>query len=341
MAANDILLFAHDPAANVQTQAEYLADAQREIGHQPGIAKAELENKALRQASLVASGVAQFLADLQATDIEDTLTPANISTIMQAVLAALIQAASYKNLASLTATVAANALTGTLSAETLDFRDPVVSSGARITRVAAAPVALVVPSGATLGTVANVAARIVWGWLDNAGTLEPFVCNLAGGLNLDETTLISTTAISAAADSANVFYSTIARANVTFRVRGFCDITEVVPGTWATAPTLVQPAGGLAVANSLTGFGAGQTWQAVTRTSGVTYYNTTGRTIYGYGVTNNPGSNALQLTINGVALPAVTAIAGQSTPGVFCPIPPGAAYVWTYTVISGSIHELR
>lgn len=337
MAANEILLFAHDPAANVQTQAEYLADAQREIGHQPGIAKAELENKALRQASLIASGVAQFLADLQATDIEDTLTPANISTIMQAVVAALIQAASYKDLASLTATVAANALTGTLSAETLDFRDPVVSSGARVTRVAAAPVALVVPSGATLGTAANVAARIVWGWIDNAGTLEPFVCNLSGGLNLDETTLISTTAISAAADSANVFYSTVARANVTFRVRGFCDITEAVAGTWATAPTLVQPAGGLA-ANSITGFGVGQTPQDMTasRASGVTYTNTTGKPIQVI-VGSSLNNGNIGVVVAGMAYPAFTVYSSQSVCFV---VPPGASYSVTLSNLTKWV-ELR
>lgn len=180
------------------------------------------------------------------------------------------QVTAYKNLPSLTVTVAANAMTGTLGAESLDFRSVTLTSGVPVTRTAAGAVALVVPSGAELGAVANVANRIVWGWIDSAGTLEPFVCNLSGGLNLDETTLISTIAISAAADAANVFYSTTARANVAFRVRGFCDIAQVVPGTHATAPTLVQGAGGLA-AHVLSGAGYGE-YTTVAKSQGVTYY---------------------------------------------------------------------
>jgi len=78
MAINEILPFAGDGGANVQSQAVYAADPQRLIGHQPGIAKAELENKALRQSSLIASAVAAFIAAGQATDVVDTLTPAQI-----------------------------------------------------------------------------------------------------------------------------------------------------------------------------------------------------------------------------------------------------------------------
>ncbi len=59
MATNEILTFAStNTGTNLLTQAEYAADAQRTIGHQPGIARAKLENKALRQASLMAAGLA-------------------------------------------------------------------------------------------------------------------------------------------------------------------------------------------------------------------------------------------------------------------------------------------
>lgn len=151
---------------------------------------------------------------------------------------------NVNKLPSVGASVAANALTVTIGAETLDFRSTTLTSGAPVSRQAATQGSLVVPSGATLGTVSGQQSRLVWGWLDNAGTLEPFIVNLSGGNNLDETTLISTTAISAAATAANVIYSTTARTSVAFRIRGFCDITEAAAGTWATAPTLVQPAGG-------------------------------------------------------------------------------------------------
>ena len=70
MATNEILQFAEtDTGTNLLTQAEYLADAQRPIGNQPGVARSKLVNKALRQSSLIASGIAEFLADNQSNNI--------------------------------------------------------------------------------------------------------------------------------------------------------------------------------------------------------------------------------------------------------------------------------
>ena len=80
MATNEILQFAEtDTGTNLLTQAEYLADAQRPIGNQPGVARSKLVNKALRQSSLIAAAVAQFIADNQANNVVDTATPANIA----------------------------------------------------------------------------------------------------------------------------------------------------------------------------------------------------------------------------------------------------------------------
>ena len=143
------------------------------------------------------------------------------------------------------ATVAANALTLNLAATSIDFRSPTLSSGTINTRAFSA-LSLVVPSTATLGTVNAQAARLVLIAIDNSGTVELAVVNLSGGNNLDETTLISTTAISAAATANNVIYSTTGRTNIPFRVVGFIDITEATAGTWATAPTTIQGAGGQA-----------------------------------------------------------------------------------------------
>lgn len=79
MAANQILPFAdNDTGTNLLTQAEYLADPQREIGNQPGIARSKLVNKVLRQSSLIAAAVAQYMANNQAVDITDDLTPADL-----------------------------------------------------------------------------------------------------------------------------------------------------------------------------------------------------------------------------------------------------------------------
>lgn len=87
MATNEILQFAEtDTGTNLLTQAEYLADSQRPIGNQPGVARSKLVNKALRQSSLIAAGIAEFLADNQSNNITDSLTPQNIADYMAAVV---------------------------------------------------------------------------------------------------------------------------------------------------------------------------------------------------------------------------------------------------------------
>lgn len=147
---------------------------------------------------------------------------------------------------SISASVAANALTVSASALTLDFRSATLGSGT-VTSVTGTPSNLVVPSGATLGTVNGVASRLVILALNNGGTIELAVVNLAGGNNLDETGLVSTTAISASSNSSSVIYSTTARTNLAYRVIGFVDSTQATAGTWATAPSTTQGAGGQAL----------------------------------------------------------------------------------------------
>ena len=144
-----------------------------------------------------------------------------------------------------TASVASNALTVTLNPTTLDFRSATLGSGAVNTRAIATAISAVVPLGATLGTTNAVLSKVTLLAIDNAGTIELAVCN--GSLSLDESTLISTTALSADSDSASVVYSTTARTNVPFRIVGFVESTQSTAGTWATAPSKIQGAGGQAL----------------------------------------------------------------------------------------------
>lgn len=243
-----------------------------------------------------------------------------------------------KQIQSITATVAANALTLGLNPTSLDFRSATLNSGVPNTRVISSALSLVVPSGATLGTVSGVAARLVLLAIDNAGTVELAVANLAGGINFDETTLISTTAISAAATTANVIYSTTARSNVPFRVVGFIDITETTAGTWATGPTTIQGVGGQALA-AMSSLGYGQGYQDVTgsRAVGTTYYNTTGKplivSVIGTASQQNVGNGAY---VNGVLIAQsaqfFTTAANQSCLSFV--VPPGASYQVTNTSLS-------
>lgn len=84
---NEILPFAStNTGTNLLTQAEYAADAQRTTGNQPGIARSKLVNKSLRQASLLAAGLAEFIADYQSNNVTDSLTPQNIADYLYAAL---------------------------------------------------------------------------------------------------------------------------------------------------------------------------------------------------------------------------------------------------------------
>ncbi len=171
------------------------------------------------------------------------------------------------------------------------------------------------PSTATLGTVNAIQSRLVLLAIDNAGTVELAVVNIAGGNNLDETTLINTVAIDTASDAANVIYSTTARTGVPFRVVGYVESTQATAGTWATAPSTIQGAGGQALA-AMGSFGYGQTWQAVTRAASTTYYNNTGKLIKLRVKISSSSTGAFSLvfTVNGYLIPAAntySAAAGQ------------------------------
>lgn len=78
---NKILKFAGS-ATNVLTQEEYEDDAQRASGHVPGVARSQLANKEAKQATAVAAGVAQFIADRQDADVVDGLTPEAFSAML-------------------------------------------------------------------------------------------------------------------------------------------------------------------------------------------------------------------------------------------------------------------
>lgn len=226
-----------------------------------------------------------------------------------------------------TASVAGNALTVTINATTLDFRSSTLGSGTVNTRTISSPISVTVSSGSTLGTVNAVAARLAILAIDNAGTVEAAIVNIAGGNQLDETNLISTTAEggAGAADSASTIYSTTARTNVPYRVVGFVDITEATAGTWATAPSTIQGVGGQALA-ALSSLGYGQSWQDVkaSRALGTTYYNTTGKPIV---VSVNIGGTATTTaTVNGVVAQAADCTASVNA-SITVEVPHGHSYV--------------
>jgi len=267
-----------------------------------------------------------------------TATPGDSSTKLATTAFVMGAGRGYKQIQPITASVAASAMTCTLNPISLDFRSTPLTSGTVNTRTVGTAISLVVPSTATLGTVNAIQSRLVLLAIDNAGTVELAVVNIAGGNNLDETTLINTVAVDTASDAANVIYSTTARTGVPFRVVGYVESTQATAGTWATAPSTIQGAGGQALA-AMSSLGYGQTWQNVTRVSGTTYYNTTGKpiAISANGVNMNSG---ITFTVNGAT--ALTSTASNVTlPVGPVVIPVGASYSVTAASGTGSVSELR
>lgn len=152
----------------------------------------------------------------------------------------------YKQIPTITATVATNILTLGLNPCSLDFRSSTASSGATTTRNVTAAISMTVSNGSTLGTVSAVASKLAVLAIDNAGTVELAVVNANDYGLLDERVLISTTAEggTGTADSGTVIYSTTARTSVPFRIVGYVESTQATAGAYVTAPSNIAGMGG-------------------------------------------------------------------------------------------------
>lgn len=78
MAEVDFVPFAAASGANVETQAQYLADAARGTGVMTGLAKSALYNKSMRQATVMASVLAQTIAAVTGENVIDDGTTLTI-----------------------------------------------------------------------------------------------------------------------------------------------------------------------------------------------------------------------------------------------------------------------
>lgn len=248
----------------------------------------------------------------------------------------------------ISAAVSGNAMTISAGALSLDFRSTTLGSGT-VTRVSGTPASLVIPAGATLATQNGVQSDLYVLALNNAGTIELAVLSLAGGsFDLSEQGVTSSSAISASTTAPGL-YSTTARTNVAFRVIGVIRSTQTTAGQWATAPTLVQGAGGNAL-TALSSLGYGQSWQNVTasRALGTTYYNATGKPIKAkiYTTVAAGAGSTILATINGGTAFVIGASysPGGNTYGVGdVEVPPGASYAITTTGFTTVVNwqELR
>ena len=238
-------------------------------------------------------------------------------------------------------TVPANVLTPALSPTVLDFRSTTATSGA-ISRAIQVPAALslTVPTTSSLGAITATQTRFALLAINNSGTVELAISNLAGAVNLDETGVINTTSLGGSSNSATVIYSTTGRSNVPYRVVGFMDATWTSGTGWTLAA--VQGIGGQALAAMAT-LGYGQTWQNVigSRSVGTTYYNVTGKPIQ-LSISMTQGTfitGRISLTINGSLMtqqgPNSGTAGGDSVANIMPIIPAGNSY--SVTISGGSI----
>jgi len=122
MAANNILRVG-ESATVILTDAAYLAHAQRTAGYSAGTALQELFNKVAKQSGLMSSGLAQFIADFQAEDIDDTLTPAEVASYLRTAILSQIDSVNsattdLEGIVELATSAEAQALTNALLALT-------------------------------------------------------------------------------------------------------------------------------------------------------------------------------------------------------------------------------
>ena len=190
-----------------------------------------------------------------------TTVPANTSVKCTCILITGTTAASwtfvyenssnlpYKQLPTITATVATNILTLGLNPCLLDFRSSTAGSGTSTVRNITTAISMTVSNGSTLGTLNGVLSKLAVLAIDNAGTVELAVVNTNTYGLLDERNLISTTAEGGigAADSGTVIYSTTARSSVPFRIVGYVESTQATAGAYATAPSNIAGMGGAIV----------------------------------------------------------------------------------------------
>jgi hypothetical protein len=181
---------------------------------------------------------------------------------------------------SVTGTVAANALTAGLNPSTLEFRSATLTDGAPATRIFSSAISLVVPSGATLGTIGTYQSRLVLLAIDNAGTIELAIANLIGGNNLDETTLVSTTAIDTNAVVTASIAVTTGIMTVTAVTSGAITVGMDISGTGVPEDTYITSfgtgTGGTGTYNTNIATAVAST--TITGVAGRAVYSTTART---------------------------------------------------------------
>jgi hypothetical protein len=226
-------------------------------------------------------------------------------------------------------------ISASLGVGKVDFRNAVLATGTPVEYNVTSTLTLAMNStAASLGATTGVQTRLVYALIYGAGTPQLSVANASGGLQMDESNLITTAAMDAGSTSATTWYSTSAiAASSQYKIVGFVDATWTSGTGWSN-PVLVQPAGGLAMTN----ISIGKTVKDMTasRVLGNTYYNTSPWPRKVSISASGPGANTVSgtLFIDGIVWSAesLTTSAGQTFYwNLTGEVPPGKSYSVTPT----------
>lgn len=139
----------------------------------------------------------------------------------------------------LTQSILANVLTLNYAARLLQFRNSTLTNGTAVEVTPSAAMGLTIPSGATLGGASGIPLDIFVLGIYNGGFPVIGVVNANGGLVLDESGLISTTAISATSTSASTIYTTSVVTNSPYVILASLTVTLPTAGAWSVLPTVI------------------------------------------------------------------------------------------------------
>jgi hypothetical protein len=150
-----------------------------------------------------------------------------------------------------TASTASALISAALGTGKVDFRNAVLTIGTPVEYNVTSTLTLAMTSIAgSLGATTAVPADLIYALVYNAGSPQLAVCNLSGGLQINESNLITTTAIGSGSTSAATWYSTTAISTASqYKIVGRLSATWT-SGTGWSSPTLVQPIGVGVVSNA-------------------------------------------------------------------------------------------
>jgi hypothetical protein len=256
-----------------------------------------------------------------------------------------LPSATFSTVYPIVATVATNAMTVTLNPCSLAFRNSTLTTGTTSTLQISTALTVTIPAAQSFGiATTGVTNRYVILCVNNSGTPALALSLLAGGVQLDETNLVTVT--STTTNTRTTVYSSITASNISYRVVGIVDVAYTSGTGYSVAPTLVQGYGGNAVA-AMSSLGYGQTYSAPTRALATTYYNTTGKPITCVVVGSSGAGNygSMSVSING-ATAFIFAQSQNSSGTVACSgtfiVPANVSYIVTANNIGlGSWNELR